>query len=80
MTMKSTCSPKCPRCGGTGELPNPLKTGKELKAKRIEAGITLSEMGKRLGICESYVSHLEHGRKTWTNCRIAAYLRNLKGK
>lgn len=79
--MLSTSSNiKCPKCGGTGELPDPVQIGRELKAKRLARGITLEIMGKRLGICQSYVSHLEHGRKLWTPRRIAAYLQTLKGK
>ena len=76
--MQSTPTIKCPRCGGTGGIPDPKGIGEKLKAKRVRAGLSLNEMGSRLGISGSYVSHLEHGRKPWTKCRIAAFLKNIK--
>lgn len=78
--MQSTPTIKCPRCGGTGGIPNQSVIGRKMMAKRIKAGVSQVDMARALGITGSYISHLEHGRKPWTKCRIAAYLRNLKGK
>ena len=44
-----------------------------LRAKRIELGITQSEIARRLGISQNHVSVLENGVKTPSIERVEAY-------
>lgn len=61
----------CPRCDGTGKLPD--NPGRELKLKRIDKGITQRDMAGRLGVDFSYLSRLEGGYIGWTRERVKAY-------
>ena len=42
-------------------MPDREKIGKKIAEKRIEAGLTQSELGKRLGISQSHVARIENG-------------------
>jgi transcriptional regulator with XRE-family HTH domain len=42
--------------------PNFVKIGQNIKIMRIRKGVTKSELAKKLGISQTHMSNLEHGR------------------
>lgn len=49
----------------------------DLKAIRIERGLTLKQVAEQAGVCESYISHIENGKQSMpvhTAKKIAAVL------
>lgn len=61
---------KCPKCGGSGELPNPG----EMRKIRLNRNIRLREMARRLKISAAYLSDLERGKRDWNDAKRQAYL------
>ena len=55
----------CWRCGGTGQLQDPLVIGQSLRKLREESKITLLRMAHILGISAGYLSDLENGKRGW---------------
>ena len=49
----------CPRCGGTGEMPD----GADFRKLRKDAGLRLWQVSAESGLSVMYVSELERGRK-----------------
>jgi len=56
---------RCWRCGGTGELQDPLVLGQSLRQMRIEAGITLVRMAEVMKISQGFLCDLENGKRAW---------------
>ena len=56
---------KCWRCGGTGEIEDPLVLGQTLKKLRSEAGITSKRLAGALKVSTSYLCDLENGKRAW---------------
>src|SRR6266566_9195449 len=56
---------ECPRCGGTGVLPDPRLEGAEMRQAREDAGLSLRDLAKRTGLSVGYLSDLELGRRSW---------------
>jgi transcriptional regulator with XRE-family HTH domain len=56
----------CPKCCGTGFLPDQEKIGAELRALRIERKKSLRSVAKRMGFTAPYVSDLELGKRRWS--------------
>lgn len=65
---------QCPKCKGSGVVPDPKAKGAELMRARKAAGVTLQEIASILELSIGYISDLEHGRKRWTHRRINFYL------
>lgn len=59
----------CPRCGS----PKSVVNGRWLRIEREIAGLTLHEMGRRLGFSAVYLSDVERNRRTCTPKIRAAY-------
>jgi predicted transcriptional regulator len=59
-------SRKCHCCKGSGEELDNSFVGKQLRINRINAGIGLRKMARRLKISPSFLSNLEKGKRTWT--------------
>ena len=57
---------ECYRCCGTGKITpvqaEAIRIGEEFRRARIEAGDSLADMAKRLGISTADLSSYEHGR------------------
>ena len=51
--------------------PNFVKIGQNIKIMRIRKGVTQSELAKKLGISQTHMSNLEHGR-------VSVNLKNVK--
>lgn len=65
--------PPCHCCGGTGVENDHANTGHELKCWRVSRNYTLTYVAGKLGISESLLCDLEHGRRNWTQERIKKY-------
>lgn len=64
---------KCPRCGGSGEVEDEGVLGMKMRVLRKDAGVTLREMARRIGVSASYLSDLELGRRRWSPRFRSAY-------
>ena len=53
---------KCPRCDGSGRIAN--LDGEAFRTARERSGITLREVARRAHVSASYVSDIEHGRRS----------------
>ncbi len=59
----------CPTCGKGREVVNPAY----LRAIREEAGLSLREMGRRIGVTATYLCDVELGRRRCTSVIERAY-------
>lgn len=57
---------ECPRCWGTGQLPDDHEIG--LLARSIREGnrLSLLEFSTLIGISAGYLCYLEQGKRRWT--------------
>jgi transcriptional regulator with XRE-family HTH domain len=58
-------------------LPDAAALGRAVQAIRAEAGISQMQLCESTGLTQSWISHIEHGRRnpTWSNIvRLAAGL------
>lgn len=76
--MASVGTKLCPRCDGTGFVPDPSYHGKEARKRRKEAGLSLREVARRMNFSVAYVSDLELGRRGWNDDLMKRYLKALK--
>ena len=53
--------------------PNFVKIGQNIKIMRIRKGVTQSELAKKLGISQTHMSNLEHGRVSVNLLRLSHY-------
>lgn len=68
----------CRACGGSGREQDDKAIGKAMQAAREKAGLTLREVGERIGYSTGYISDLEHGRKHWSDDLMVNYRAALK--
>lgn len=57
----------CPRCNGTGKIPDDKDMGEEFRKMRIAKGLSLREISKLMGLSAQYICDLEHGRRIWSD-------------
>lgn len=57
----------CPKCKGSGALPDPRDEGAQFRQRRMEAGLNLTRMAEAMGISAPYLSDLENGNRAWTD-------------
>ena len=55
----------CAHCNGTGIALDHRQIGRERRADRLAAGLTLRAMAERTGYTASYLCDLELGRRNW---------------
>lgn len=60
----------CPNCGA-----RIVPTPKELRRRRLDAGLTQRQMGQRLKISAAFVAYLESGKRSPGATVIARYWR-----
>lgn len=70
----------CTRCDGLGHVPDPAYQGKEARAQRKKAGLSLREVARRMDFSVAYVGDLELGRRGWNNELLRRYLYALETK
>ena len=71
MTKRDTLP--CPRCNGTGRLPDDRVMGAAMRKRRERAGLSLRELARRLKLSAPYLSDLEVGRRHWNAKNIKRY-------
>lgn len=64
----------CPKCNGSGVVPDRKAQGAKMMAVRTAAGVKLREVAALLKVRVSYICDLEHGRKNWTPKMVNFYL------
>jgi predicted transcriptional regulator len=64
---------KCPKCKGTGRVPNQKSVGEEMRQLREKHGKSLRQIAKILGFSAPYISDLEHGRRDWNPATMLNY-------
>lgn len=67
----------CARCAGTGVELDDKAIGGNLKAHRIEAGIALRSMARRIRLSHGFLCQLEQGNRHWTPEVIRRYQKEL---
>jgi transcriptional regulator with XRE-family HTH domain len=58
-------SKTCPKCFGSGTLPDQKAIGKVMRKRREQAGIGLRQMARQVKVCPSLLSRLERGLAVW---------------
>lgn len=76
--MPESVTIKCPRCGGTGHIDNPVAIGEQMRKLRLAKGIGLREIAQDIGFSAPYVSDLERGRRAWSPNVKRWYLQSIK--
>jgi transcriptional regulator with XRE-family HTH domain len=68
----------CPKCGGTGKIPDQKSIGDEMRQLRIHAGISLRSAASKMGFSASYLSDLENGHRNWDEGLVEAFKEAIK--
>jgi transcriptional regulator with XRE-family HTH domain len=66
-------APRCECCAGTGKKLNHYDVGRKMRELRMSKGLTLKEVVAAIGYTASYLSDLEHGRRSWNTGLIEKY-------
>lgn len=64
----------CPACLGTGKIVDRIALGRQLRALREQAGISLQEMSWRLRTSTARISYMETGKRPWTPRIMNAFI------
>lgn len=64
----------CPHCGGTGLGRDDVAIGQHFRSLRIYFGLLQRQVAHDLNWSPELISHLEYGRRRWTNERIAQFV------
>lgn len=59
-------------------MPDHLKVGREMRLLRKKARVGLREIARRMGFSAPFVLDLEHGRRNWTDEKVADYLTSIR--
>jgi len=78
LTPKQTDTRPCPRCDGTGRIPDDRALGQHMRVRRERTGLSLRDMAKRCGWSAAYVSDLELGRRSWGPKQTKRYTEALR--
>lgn len=57
----------CPKCNGSGRVPDDAAIGAKLRAARIKKGVSLREMARRLDVSAMWICDLERGKRYWND-------------
>lgn len=63
----------CDCCNGSGQIYDHAAIGKHMQKVRTDAGLSLREVARRLGLSAPYVGDLERGYRYWSKTRIKDY-------
>ena len=56
----------CPTCDGKGVIADRAAVGDELQKLRLESGVSLRSVAKRMKISAQFLSQLERKLRNWT--------------
>lgn len=71
--------PACIHCRGSGVEIDHARVGRELRAARLRAGLSLRGLARELGWSPSLLSRIEHGTRSLTPDREAEIAAILTG-
>jgi len=71
--MKQTDKINCPRCKGSGKIPNPETIGAELLKLRTDAGLSREAVRREMKVSGVYLFDVENGAKGITTERVKQY-------
>lgn len=54
----------CPHCCGSGCLPDWALLGKELRRRRVLAGVSLRKVARQAGMSAAHLSDMERGNRS----------------
>lgn len=57
---------ECGKCWGTGQVIDHKRLGREVRRRRLRAGVSLKAAAINLGISSAFLSYLESGKRAWT--------------
>jgi len=63
----------CRYCGGAGTEPDRVAIGAELREEREKAGVSQTQIARKMGLSCAYICDSEAGRKAWPQKKIARY-------
>lgn len=63
----------CEKCAGRGRVIPDATLGPELRGRREEAGISMPDMAKAVGLSRAYLYDLEAGKRHWPPATIVKY-------
>lgn len=69
--MKLYTTGKCPNCHGKGKIRTVLPEA--MRELRKKSGLTLAQVGKKIGFSKMYLSDIETGRRRATSEIVLAY-------
>lgn len=69
--MKLYTTGKCPNCNGKGKIRTVLPEA--MRELRKKSGLTLAQVGKKIGFSKMYLSDIETGRRRATSEIVLAY-------
>lgn len=78
--MRTLKTRPCDKCGGKGELENPIYRGREMRRLRRDADLSLREVARRMDKSAAYISDLELGRRAWSKRLIDFYQKAVSWK
>lgn len=65
----------CRTCNGTGFEPDHQQIGREMRARRMVAGLSLRAVAQEMGVSAAYLSDLELGHRAWNSKITQAFCR-----
>jgi len=71
--MKQPEKTNCPRCKGSGKIPNPATIGAELLKLRTGAGLSREAVRREMKVSGVYLFDVENGAKGITCERVKQY-------
>lgn len=64
---------KCPKCEGSGLVPDAAQIGAVMRTRRLKLGMTMRAIAKKLGCTPTFIYELERGTRTWKDDLLKAY-------
>jgi transcriptional regulator with XRE-family HTH domain len=58
---------RCPKCRGTGRVPDARAIGAVMRQRREKAKRSLRSVARSLEVSAAYLSDLERGNRRWTD-------------
>lgn len=73
ITIAGLPTTTCKHCAGLGRVASPVDIGAMMRKSRITSGLTMKQVGDRMGFKVPYICDLEKGRREWTGEKILNY-------
>lgn len=63
----------CRKCHGTGNEPDPADIGRKMRVLRERCDVSLRKVAAAMTLSATYLSHLERGKRDWSEELIQRY-------